>query len=210
MAASQVSEQYRPKNKKANNLKCLQEHRPALGYRIIILKESKSLPELGSCNIQCFTWEAGSSEVGSEKLSDLFCACWVIPAGMEVSTLLYTATKNPLPLALWLILPRTQLLWMVRQFELLFWLNYRFLSLFMGSTREQTDFYLYVHIYVSAKSCFFGRSCHTGHRHTCCCRSSSSFSGGLNQSRSAPPKWTNPLNPACPPGEQEKWCVRRH
>lgn len=57
--------------------------------------------------------------VGGKKFSDLFCACWVIPAGMEVSTLLYATAQNPLSLALWLIFPRTQQWLMLRQVPVL-------------------------------------------------------------------------------------------
>lgn len=48
-----------------------------------MLEKCKSLPEFPSCNIWCFTWEAGSAEVGSwrkEILRPLLCmlsnTCW--------------------------------------------------------------------------------------------------------------------------------------
>lgn len=43
--------------------------------------------------------------VGGNKFSDLFCECWVMPAGMEVSTLL--PAQNPPSHALWLMFPST-------------------------------------------------------------------------------------------------------
>lgn len=168
---------------KKKKLKRLWEHWPDIGHRIIILEQCKSLPELPSCNIWCFTWEAGSAEVGSwrkEILRPLLCllsnTCW----NRGVHPLLRYSSKSPFSLTLTHLsqdptpsdgetCPTVTVC--VQDWETM-----------------TICIYPCVRICVSEVSCSSGRSCHTGRRRTChFLFSSSSSLVGPSLSHSAPP-----------------------
>lgn len=169
-------------------------------------KRWKWLAELASRNTWLFTREAGrGGELAETDFSVLPCTCWVIPFGMEVSTLLCTVSqkkKNP-PFFLFCCSNSDSCFHRAAND---FWLRVLFNPSLGTALREVcASVHLCVRICVSAASCSSGRPCRTGRRRTCRCPSSSSSSSEApSQSRSAPRRQKGPRGPASPPGGNEK------